>query len=281
MSLTCGNTKLCLVPEFDNLELFQAKSIHYTYARHSHPDYSIGIIEAGVGGNYYQGSTYLAPPGSIILMNPDEAHTGYSANNLPLTYRMLYPSVNIIKQLAKEVQVCEFPYFKEAFIKNEVLAKNIYDLHTVLEQSQNQLERQSMLVEVVSAILIHYADINIRLDKLGKEQSIVNLIKEYLYDNFSSNISLEDLVKLTNLNRYYLIRLFRKVIGMPPYAYLNQIRVQKAKQFLSKGIPIADVALSVGMSDQSHLNRHFKRIVGVTPGYYRSMMSTSFKTKPH
>lgn len=281
MSLTCGNTKLCLIPEFDNLELFRANSIHYTYARHSHPDYSIGIIEAGVGGNYYQGSTYLAPPGSIILMNPDEVHTGYSANNLPLTYRMLYPSINIIKQLAKEIQVCELPYFKEAFIKNEVLAKNIYNLHAVLEQSQNQLERQSMLVEVFGSILIHYADIKIRLHKLGKEQRIVNLIKEYLYDNFSSNVSLEDLVKLTNLNRYYLIRLFRKVIGMPPYAYLNQIRVEKAKQFLSKGIPIAHVALSVGMSDQSHLNRHFKRIVGVTPGYYRSMMSTSFKTMQH
>jgi AraC-like DNA-binding protein len=58
---------------------------------------------------------------------------------------------------------------------------------------------------------------------------------------------------------------------------LNQIRVEKAKQFLSQGMSIAEVAIAVGMSDQSHLTRHFKRIVGVPPGQYRRM-STSFKT---
>ncbi len=67
-------TKFWLLPQFDGLELFRAKAIHYHYARHFHSSYSIGIIEAGVGGNYYQGSTYLAPPKSIVLMNPEEAH---------------------------------------------------------------------------------------------------------------------------------------------------------------------------------------------------------------
>lgn len=100
---------------------------------------------------------------------------------------------------------------------------------------------------------------------------------EYLHDNFSSNISLGQLVELTNLNRSYLIRVFCKAVGMPPYTYLNQIRVEKALQFLAQGISVADVAIAVGMSDQSHLTRHFKRIVGITPGRYRSM-SISFKT---
>lgn len=63
------NTKFCLIQEFDNLEWFRAKAIHYNYARHSHPGYSIGVIESGVGGNYYQGSTYLAPPKSIFCLH--------------------------------------------------------------------------------------------------------------------------------------------------------------------------------------------------------------------
>jgi AraC-like DNA-binding protein len=54
------------------------------------------------------------------------------------------------------------------------------------------------------------------------------------------------------------------------------MRVEKAKQFLKRGMAVAEVAIAVGLSDQSHLNRHFKRIVGVTPGQYRKM-STSFK----
>ncbi|MDJ0596829.1 MAG: AraC family transcriptional regulator [Pleurocapsa sp. MO_226.B13] len=263
------NTKFCLIREFDNLELFRAKAIHYNYDRHSHPGYSIGVIESGVGGNYYQGSTYLAPPKSIVLMNPEEVHTGYSAEELPLTYRMFYPSTNFIRQIAREAQITETPYFKDAVVQNEVLAKKIFYLHTILERSLNSLERQSLLVEVFSAILYHYADISPPSIRLKQEHQAVRLIKEYLHDNFSSNISLEQLVQITNLNRYYLIRVFRQATGMPPYAYLNQIRMRLAKQFLRQGMSIADTAIAVGMSDQSHLNRHFKRVFGITPGCYR------------
>lgn len=271
------NTKFWLIPEFNNLELFRAKAIRHHYARHSHPGYSIGVIEAGVGGNSYQGTTYLAPPKSVILMNPEEAHTGYSAEDLPLTYRMLYPSIDCIQKIANEVQISSFPFFKEAVVQDEVLASSIRSLHIVLERSQDHLEKQAFLIEILSAILLRHADINVRPIQSNKEHQAVRLIKEYLHDNFRSNISLEQLVEITSLNRSYLIRVFRQAVGMPPYNYLTQIRVRKAKQLLEQGMSVADVAIAVGMSDQSHLTRHFKRIVGITPGHYRKM-SISFKT---
>lgn len=274
---TDQKAKFWLIPEFGNLELFRAEAIHYHYARHSHSGYSIGIIESGVGGNFYRGTTYLAPPESIILMNPEEAHTGYSAEALPLTYRMLYPSVDLVQQIAEEVQITELPYFKEAVVQNSVLAKKVFSLHVILEQSREPLERHTLLVEVLSAILLQYADVKMPSFQLHSEHQAVRIIKDYLHENFRSNVSLEQLVKITNLNRSYLIRVFRQAVGMPPYTYLNQIRVENAKQLLSQGMTIADVAFAVGMSDQSHLTRHFKRILGITPGHYQEM-STSFKT---
>lgn len=271
------NTRFWLMPEFGNLELFRAEAIHYNYARHSHPGYSIGVIEAGVGGNYYQGTTYLAPPKSVVFMNPEEAHTGYSAEELPLTYRMLYPGTDFIQQIADEVQIKGSLYFKDAVVHNEVLASNVLSLHIALEQSPDRLKQQSLLVEVLSAILLHYADAKLQSIRSHKEHQAVQLIKEYLHENFSSNISLEQLVAITDLNRSYLIRVFRQAVGMPPYSYLTQIRVEKAKQFLRQGMTVTDAAIAVGMSDQSHLTRHFKRIMGITPGHYRTM-SISFKT---
>lgn len=271
---TKANTKFWLIPELDNLELFRAEAIHYNYARHSHPGYSIGIIESGVGGNYYQGTTYLAPPDSIVFMNPEEAHTGYSAEELPLSYRMLYPSVELVRQIASETQIKGTPYFKDAVVQNQTLARNIFSLHAAFERSIDRLEQQSLLIEVFSAILSHYTESKIRSIKLKKEHQAVRLIKEYLHDNFSSSISLEQLEKITNLNRSYLIRVFRQAVGMPPYNYLTQIRVRKSKQLIQEGMSIADTAILVGMSDQSHLTRNFKRIFGVTPGYYRRMIQS-------
>ena len=210
-------------------------------------------------------------------MNPEEAHTGYSAEKLPLTYRMLYPSVDFIQQIASEAQIICLPYFKDAVVQNKALARNVLSLHAVLERANNRLEQQIQLIEVLSDILLNYADVKLRATQLGKEHQSVRLIKEYLHDNLGSDISLEQLVKITNLNRSYLIRVFRNAVGMPPYTYLNQIRVEKAKRLLRQGMSIADAAITVGMSDQSHLTRHFKKIVGITPGRYRNM-SISFKT---
>ena len=272
-------TKLWLIPEFNNLEVFKAQAIHYHYARHSHPSYSIGIIEAGVGGNVYRGTHYLAPPKSIILMNPDEAHTGYSAEAYPLTYRMLYPSTELIQQIAEEMKMKGLPYFKAAVVQNQMLAHRLTSLHTILEHPHDSLEQQTCLVEVLSTLLQQYTDSHAGSDRSATEHRAVRLIKAYLHDNFSTPISLADLVKVTQLDRSYLIRVFGKAVGMPPYTYLNQVRVDHAKYLLRQGMAIAEVAIAVGMSDQSHLNRHFKSIVGVTPGHYRRM-SISFKTEP-
>jgi len=68
-----------------------------------------------------------------------------------------------------------------------------------------------------------------------------------------------------------LLRVFRKELGIPPHAYLTQVRVLRAKKLLSVGIPIAQVAWETGFADRSHLNRHFKRLVGVAPGQYQNL----------
>ncbi|MEL6382684.1 MAG: AraC family transcriptional regulator, partial [Cyanobacteria bacterium J06626_18] len=269
--LTRQNTKLWLIPEFHNLELFRAQAIHYSYARHAHPSYSIGVIEAGVGGNYYRGETYLAPPKSVVLMNPEEVHTGYSAEDLPLTYRMLYPRICLIQAIAEDLEIDEVPYFRDAVIENTALSKRVLNLLTTLEKAHCYLEQESLLIESLSAIFVQYGDCNVRLPRSPQEHQAVRLVKEYIHDNFSSPISLTQLAAIAQLNRSYLIRIFRQAVGMPPYAYLTQVRVRKAKQLLEQGMSVAAVAIAVGMSDQSHLTRHFRQILGVTPGAYRQM----------
>jgi AraC-like DNA-binding protein len=66
-----------------------------------------------------------------------------------------------------------------------------------------------------------------------------------------------------------LIRTFTRTVGMPPYTYLTQIRAERAKERLAAGRPAAETALAVGFADQSHLNRHFKKLTGTTPRLYR------------
>ena len=71
------------------------------------------------------------------------------------------------------------------------------------------------------------------------------------------------------MSPFALLRAFRAETGLPPHAYLNQIRVRLARRLLDDGLAPAVVAAEAGFADQAHLTRHFKRVVGVPPGAYQ------------
>ena len=70
------------------------------------------------------------------------------------------------------------------------------------------------------------------------------------------------------MSPYHLIRVFRRAVGVTPYAYLVQLRVNRAQAMLCQGLSVSDGAYSCGFSDQAHLTRTFKKSVGVPPGRY-------------
>jgi len=65
-----------------------------------------------------------------------------------------------------------------------------------------------------------------------------------------------------------LLRRFRAETGLAPYEYVVSRRIEEARRLLAAGLPPAEVSVRAGFADQSHLNRHFRRIVGVTPGRF-------------
>ncbi|MEO8090722.1 MAG: helix-turn-helix transcriptional regulator [Gemmatimonadales bacterium] len=91
---------------------------------------------------------------------------------------------------------------------------------------------------------------------------------EYLNDAFAERIPLDHLARAVGLTSYSVLRAFKRVMGIPPHAYLMQVRVERAKNLLQSCLPIAAVALRVGFADQSHLTRYFRRLVGVTPAVF-------------
>ncbi len=88
-------------------------------------------------------------------------------------------------------------------------------------------------------------------------------------ENYADNVSMERLAQIANLSPFHLNRVFCSELGMPPHAFQTQVRIIKAKELLHRGWSISRVASVAGFADQSHLTRHFKRLIGVTPGEYR------------
>jgi AraC-like DNA-binding protein len=97
---------------------------------------------------------------------------------------------------------------------------------------------------------------------------LVDVIRDYLEAHLTERVTLGGLASATGLTQYAVLRAFRRAMGLPPHRYLTQLRVRRAAQLLRAGHRPSRVARMAGFADQSHLNRHFRRLVGVTPGAF-------------
>ena len=93
---------------------------------------------------------------------------------------------------------------------------------------------------------------------------------DYINANLEENLSIAGLAELLMMSNHYFGRLFKQSMGITPYQYILQCRVERSKALLkNRELSIADIAQRVGFAHQSHLNYHFKRIVGITPKQFR------------
>ena len=98
-------------------------------------------------------------------------------------------------------------------------------------------------------------------------------IRQLLHDRVVEEITLDDLAREVSLSRAYVVHAFQRAFHVPPHEYLMHLRVARARTMLLRGERPIDVAHACGFYDQSHLNRWFRKAVGVTPARYASAAS--------
>ncbi|EFH84237.1 AraC family transcriptional regulator [Ktedonobacter racemifer] len=257
-------------PAFNDLELLQATYVTHSFAPHTHEGYAIGVIESGAERFKYRGSSHIAPQGWVVAVNPGEVHTGEAAIERGWSYRMFYPDVSLVQRAASpdEAPTLDVPFFPSPVIHDPMLAGMLAQLHLALASSPSTLERESRLTWTFAHLVMRHADTRLIERPTRGGRSIVQHVRTYLEEHATENVSLDQLASLVQLSPFHLLRVFRETVGLPPHSYLTQLRVMRAKRLIASSMPLAEVAGAVGFSDQSHLTRHFKALVGVTPGQY-------------
>jgi AraC family transcriptional regulator len=100
----------------------------------------------------------------------------------------------------------------------------------------------------------------------GLSAQQVQLVSDYIQSNLNQDLRLTTIAAVVGLSESHFTRQFKQAMGITPYQYVIQNRVEQAKRLLCLGhLTIQDIALQVGFADQSHLTSQFKRTTGVTP----------------
>ena len=256
-------------PQLD-IGLLHAVHVEYAYPRHSHDHYVICLIERGVQSFTHKGTKYVTPPSGLILINPGIVHTGEAATERGFQMRSIYPTTDHMETAVHELtgRHRTLPYFRDVRIDDPTATRSVFALHDALTNGSSPLEYESRFITTLAQLIGRYAELRPAERPLGSERHAVQQARHYIETHFAEPISLSDLAKHVALSRYYLLRVFCAEVGMPPHAYLQDVRVRRAQRLIELGNPLAEVAFAVGFSSQSHLTRRFKQIVGVTPGQY-------------
>jgi AraC-like DNA-binding protein len=265
------SVRFARVADLDDLEFIRATFVTHAFPRHTHETFAIGVIEGGVQATDYRGATHIATAGDICLINPGEVHTGFSPHETGWTYRVFYPGVPLLEKAAEAVSLKQgrAPHFPSPVIRDKTLFRNLLQFLKSLESSDLSMEKESLLLSALAQMVARHADITDNTGRYSqREERAVRAAREYMEAYFTENVPLSTLARIAGVSEFHLLRLFRAKTGLPPHAYLIQKRIDHARKLLSRQVPIVQVALETGFSDQSHFTRHFKRILGVTPGDY-------------
>jgi AraC-like DNA-binding protein len=265
------------------LDLLHARMAE-PYAPHLHGEFSIGVCTDGVEVIRYRGGLHYATPGSVVILEPDEPHTGGPAGPGYFTYRVMYPHAELLSERSGRV-----PWFPDPVVVDPGLAAGMRRVHAALCRGIEPLEAETRLSWVLGELVRRHAAPPTQIPAgwpdraadgaVGREgdsagdragDRVARLVTARLADELLRPPALAELAAQAGLSRYQLLRSFRAEVGMPPYAWLAQHRVARARVLLERGCRPAEVAVQTGFADQAHLTRWFRRVVGVTPGAYRN-----------
>ncbi|MEM7185628.1 MAG: AraC family transcriptional regulator [Bacteroidota bacterium] len=104
-------------------------------------------------------------------------------------------------------------------------------------------------------------------------------IRNFIEQNYESDLNLEILSKMQFVSKYHLIRLFKQYYGQTPRQYLIDKRIAKAKEQLSKGMSVTETCFAVGFSSLGSFSTLFKTRTGSSPGAYRKAQLSRSNSK--
>lgn len=253
------------------VELLHAQYHQQRFSSHVHDSFVISIIESGAQRFRHRGSEHIAPIGTMVLINPDEVHTGATAHQKGWRYRGFYPTLKHLTGILAELDV-RFDgsaRFAASVLEDFQMGRAFREIHLLAEQDACPLQQQTAWREATLMLFQRHSRIG-KVVATGAEPIAVRRAKELLVARLLSPPSLEELAACVHLSPFHFARVFRKATGLPPHSWLMQKRLAYAQNLLKQGIVPSSVAADLGFSDQSHLTRQFKQAYGISPGTYRT-----------
>ena len=239
------------------------------FVRHRHAEYALGITTSGVQTFRYRGARQVCLPGQLHLLHPDEPHDGAPLDDQGLQYRIVYIAPEVVRDASA---VGRLPFVSDPVHPARGAAASLgATLALLLRDIDDPVDdlTAAAAASTISAGLLLLAGGSVPTRPTTIDLRAVRLAADYLTHHPAPTAA--GLEHISGLDRYTMTRHFKAAYGTTPDRYRLHRQLERARNAIRLGHPLAAVAVEAGFADQSHLTRHFKRTYGLTPGRWRGL----------
>ena len=226
----------------------------------------------------YRRKSRFMSDGGTALFEPGETHRVTAALR-PSTFRGIFIDPDKFIERAQETGCKTRPHFRTVQVTDLLLLDSLYRFSAAVEKDETVLEQQSHFSDLLN-LALGYTEARPQAISHSRFEPSLMRARELLHEKFSEQISLEELAVAAAMSRYHLVRRFTRQFGLPPHTYQIHLRIQRACALLRLHHVPSQAGVAVGFADQSHFARHFKKVMGVTPGTYCEAMNLNADRSP-
>ena len=248
------------------VEALHASFVEHAYRPHSHPTWTVAVVERGAARFSLDETQQRADSGELFILEPEAVHTGMAAVPEGWSYKVLYIQPELIAAYEEAdrpaPRAAKWVVFRDRALRDALLRA-----HRALAGEPPGLAVDLPVLDALAGLRPHLRPED-GARRTRPEHAAVRRAVAHLRERWDQPVALTELADAARLSRFELARRFREQVGLPPHAFQLDLRVAQARRLLKDGEPPAAVAARCGFADQAHFARTFKAAVGVPPGRY-------------
>jgi AraC-like DNA-binding protein len=240
-----------------------ASITNFTYKKHSHQEYAIGVTLRGIQQYNLDGSLQFSYKNGVMLFNPEQAHDGMAHDHeAGLDYVMLYIEPQLLLDAMEKKDIVRF---STPIVYDYRLEQRILSLSNAILSEKDEVLCNELLVSLTDNLI----QTNHSTDN-KKDNALIRKAKDMIHSYLENVLTLDEICIELNLSKFQFIRLFKAHTGISPYQYFLNCKIERAKQLIEKNRDIYAAVTECGFVDLTHLNKHFKSVYGTTAFEYMS-----------
>ena len=239
----------------EGVEIKRCRNHPHAYKPHLHNELSIGYIVEGSTDLTMNDRMISYESGDGVIIPPLMTHRCAPKDIDHWAYIMLFVDPGYYGDLVN---------FNQA---KKLTGHQVRKLIGFIEQLATE-KTPDTLENIVIELLLEFGEKDVSETTVTNTRDSAKTIHEYILNHVNDVITLDKLQQITGLNKFSIIRNFKKLYVTTPAAYHLQCRVAEAKRLLSKGGDVFEICEELKFYDQAHLIREFKKMYGITPAAY-------------